>query len=39
MSMYHVPVMLTETIDLLCIRPGGIYIDATFGGEVTAEKY
>jgi 16S rRNA (cytosine1402-N4)-methyltransferase len=29
---YHQPVMLTETIDLLCIRPGGIFIDVTFGG-------
>jgi 16S rRNA (cytosine1402-N4)-methyltransferase len=29
---YHRPVLLTETIDLLCIRPSGIYVDATFGG-------
>lgn len=29
---YHKPVLLTETIDLLCIRPGDIYCDVTFGG-------
>jgi 16S rRNA (cytosine1402-N4)-methyltransferase len=29
---YHLPVMLTETIDLLCIRPGDILVDVTFGG-------
>ncbi|MGN0187770.1 MAG: 16S rRNA (cytosine(1402)-N(4))-methyltransferase RsmH [Paludibacteraceae bacterium] len=30
--MYHVPVMLTETLDGLCIKPDGVYVDATFGG-------
>jgi 16S rRNA (cytosine1402-N4)-methyltransferase len=30
--MYHAPVLLTESIDLLRIRPGGIYADVTFGG-------
>jgi len=29
---YHVPVLLTESVDGLDIKPGGIYIDATFGG-------
>ena len=29
---YHVPVMLTETLDGLCIKPDGVYVDATFGG-------
>ena len=29
---YHVPVMLTEALDGLNIRPDGIYVDATFGG-------
>ena len=29
---YHIPVMLKESVDALCIEPGGIYIDATFGG-------
>jgi 16S rRNA (cytosine1402-N4)-methyltransferase len=29
---YHQPVMLTECIDALQLQPGGIYVDATFGG-------
>ncbi|MBQ8713525.1 MAG: 16S rRNA (cytosine(1402)-N(4))-methyltransferase RsmH [Prevotella sp.] len=29
---YHVPVLLTESIDGLAIRPDGIYVDVTFGG-------
>ena len=29
---YHVPVLLQPSIDGLNIRPGGIYVDATFGG-------
>ena len=29
---YHVPVMLNESIDGLAIRPGGVYVDVTFGG-------
>ena len=29
---YHVPALLTEAIEALDIKPGGIYIDATFGG-------
>ncbi|MEY3601814.1 MAG: ribosomal small subunit methyltransferase, partial [Armatimonadota bacterium] len=32
MSTYHVPVMLTECIDGLRIKPGGTYVDATTGG-------
>lgn len=29
---YHNPVMLTECIDGLALKPGGIYVDVTFGG-------
>ena len=31
-SGYHVPVMLDECVSALEIKPGGIYVDATFGG-------
>ncbi len=30
--MYHRPVMLDEAIEGLSVKPGGIYVDATFGG-------
>lgn len=30
--MYHKPVMLTECIEGLAIKPAGIYVDITFGG-------
>lgn len=30
--MYHAPVMLEMSVDMLCIRPDGTYADATFGG-------
>ena len=29
---YHNPVLLTESIDGLNIKPDGIYVDVTFGG-------
>jgi 16S rRNA (cytosine1402-N4)-methyltransferase len=29
---YHIPVMLSECIDALNIRPDGVYVDVTFGG-------
>lgn len=29
---YHRPVLLTETVDGLNIRPDGVYVDVTFGG-------
>jgi len=29
---YHVPVLLRESVDALCIRPDGTYADMTFGG-------
>lgn len=32
MSEYHVPVLLNESVDGLEIKPGGVYLDLTFGG-------
>ena len=32
MSFEHVSVMLHETVDLLCVREGGVYVDGTLGG-------
>ena len=31
-AVYHVPVMLKESIDGLNIQAGGVYVDVTFGG-------
>ena len=30
--MYHIPVLLTESVDGLNIQPNGTYVDVTFGG-------
>ena len=30
--MYHVPVLLEESIERLRIKPDGVYVDCTFGG-------
>ena len=30
--VYHVPVMLNESVDGLDIKAGGVYVDVTFGG-------
>ncbi|MEO0897661.1 MAG: 16S rRNA (cytosine(1402)-N(4))-methyltransferase RsmH [Bacteroidota bacterium] len=29
---YHIPVLLKDTVDGLNIKPGGVYVDVTFGG-------
>ena len=31
-NVYHIPVLLKETVDGLNINPDGVYIDVTFGG-------
>ncbi|MDR2127291.1 MAG: 16S rRNA (cytosine(1402)-N(4))-methyltransferase RsmH [Prevotellaceae bacterium] len=31
-EIYHIPVLLNESIDALNINPAGTYVDATFGG-------
>ena len=31
-EVYHIPVLLKETVDGLNIRPDGVYVDVTFGG-------
>jgi len=31
-DVYHVPVLLMETVDALNIQPNGVYVDCTFGG-------
>lgn len=31
-NSYHTPVLLNESIDGLNIKPGGVYVDVTFGG-------
>lgn len=30
--MYHIPVLLNESIEALNIKPNGVYVDVTFGG-------
>lgn len=31
-TTYHTPVLLTDSVDALKIKPNGIYVDVTFGG-------
>jgi len=31
-SFYHIPALLNESIDGLCVKPDGVYVDVTFGG-------
>ncbi|MBQ9010124.1 MAG: 16S rRNA (cytosine(1402)-N(4))-methyltransferase RsmH [Clostridia bacterium] len=38
MAFEHVSVMLEETVDLLNVRPGGIYVDGTLGGGGHSEE-
>ena len=30
--VYHIPVLLKESVDGLDINPDGVYVDVTFGG-------
>lgn len=32
LEVYHIPALLSETIEALQVRPDGVYVDATFGG-------
>lgn len=32
MEFNHIPVMLSEAVDGLSVKPGGVYVDATLGG-------
>ncbi len=29
---YHVPIMVDEVLELLAVKPGGVYVDGTLGG-------
>ncbi len=31
-EVYHIPALLPQCLDALDIKPGGVYVDATFGG-------
>lgn len=31
-TSYHIPVLLHPSVEALALKPGGIYVDATFGG-------
>ena len=38
MEFHHIPVMLTEVLDYMQPRPGGVYADGTLGGGGHAEE-
>ena len=29
---YHIPALLPQTLEALALKPGGIYVDVTYGG-------
>ena len=31
-GFHHIPVLFNESIDSLCIKPSGVYVDCTAGG-------
>ena len=31
-TVYHIPALLPQTLDALDIKPGGVYVDCTYGG-------
>lgn len=31
-EVYHIPALLNQSLEALAIRPGGVYVDATYGG-------
>ncbi|MBN2806443.1 MAG: 16S rRNA (cytosine(1402)-N(4))-methyltransferase RsmH [Prolixibacteraceae bacterium] len=37
-TAYHIPVLLDESIEGLAIKPGGIYVDVTYGGGGHSKK-
>lgn len=38
-QIYHIPVLLDESVSGMNIQPGGIYVDVTFGVAVIPKKY
>jgi len=32
MQNYHIPVLVEEVVAFMAVKPGGLYVDATFGG-------
>ncbi len=38
MTAYHIPALLSQSIEGLAIKPGGVYVDATYGGGGHSKK-